>query len=623
MAHRILIACILVAVAFTCAPDFAHAATLSNVKSRDWDETHVRKVLHAFAYGGMASDEQIKTWADMRPGKAIRQMLTFDVNNELLSPAQDGSAEKCGSLAELQDFWSSDDPENPMTYYDRSRYSTLSSKQQFSEANLQRTWSKMITTRGCNPFLHKMALFLTNYHASIHISSVRVGLMRDYYDDYLAALASGAKFIDIMTVGASHAAVARAYGHQDNKVKNGVFQGNEDFAREYLQLFFGIPGTSEDSDYYETISVKNNGLLLTGMNIDKVDGAYGSVSSGDWYVAPIDFTDHVDDLGRSIWNSTWHYQSDLGVGSCLEILHAEICGATAEEKLNQLGVVAGNHPESMANVPVSLVTFFADDNLAADKIDQIRGSWAAAKFNLLKFMQKYAISEAFHSEGTFKFFTAFDRNLIAQNVNTLDNEENFAKPAFWSPYGRMSSQGVKVFEPIRNVFGHQTGIDAANNSFIFKDAYDGNTLSYYYHSTSEGTYTLSDGGEPILWQKDWASVIPVNSNGDYSVAEVSTWLWNRFIADGGKNFDVIARAQVQSLLATGYDFGFAVDPDNRDPDPFYSSEDISGGHALAAQTFTEHASTVIDLTTKEGNERIGMAINFITMTPYAFALEGK
>ncbi|MBT8058175.1 MAG: DUF1800 domain-containing protein, partial [Gammaproteobacteria bacterium] len=592
-------------------------------KSKDWDETHVRRVLRAFAYGGLTTDAQIENWAGMKPAQAIAQMLTFEVNNERLSPSEDQNSAYCGSLADLQALWSSDDPDNRMTWPDRYRYDTLGGNLQLSQTNLQRTWSKAVSTRGCNPFLHKMALFLTNYHASIHVRNTRAALIRDYYDDYVSALASGQDFIEVMTVGASHAAVARAYRHQDNSFRNGTFYGNEDFAREYLQLFFGVLGTTEDPDYYETVSIKNNALALTGMNLDKETDAYGSTSSGDWYVSPIVFTDHVDDTGRTIRNQSWHYQNELGAGSCVEILHADICGATADEKLQALGQVAGNHPESLDNIPVKLVGFFADDNLDAGKMDELRGSWVEADFDLLAFVQKYAVSTAFHHASTFKYLTAFDRNLIAQNAATLTNEENFAKPHYHAPYDRMRFQGVEVFEPIRNVFGHQTGVDAANNPYIFKNAYYQNAQQNFYHVTSQGTYTLADGGPSYLWQKDWGAVIPLDGDGQHGVAAVSDWLWNRFIGDGGKNFDLIAKAQVQSLLATGRDFGFEVDPDNRDPELFYSSADIGGDHAAAAARFAEHGAAVLDLSTVEGNERVGMAVNFITMTPYAFAMEGQ
>ena len=275
----------------------------------------------------------------------------------------------------------------------------------------------------------------------------------------------------------------------------------------------------------------------------------------------------------------------------------------------------------MANVPVNIIRFFADDNLDAGKIAEIRGSWATADFDLLSFIQAYAGSTAFHNETTYKFFTAFDRNLITQNASVLSNDEHFAKPGFYQAIGRMSAQGVKIFEPVRNVFGHQTGLDAANNSYIFKDAYGQNSVGHWYHTGSQGTYFRDSSGTGELWVKDWGAVIPVNRSGDHVVSEVAEWLWNRLIGDGGKNFDVIARAQVHSLLLTGLDFGYAVDSDN--PLTVYDSGDINGGHPLAASVFSDHGDQLMDITTLQANEWVGLAVSFISMTPYAFAMEGK
>ena len=604
-------------------PGGNEGAELNQLKKKDWGETAVRKVLHAFAYGGLASDEQIRRWATMNADQAVSEMLTFDINNELLSPSEGASGSYCGSLAGLQAFWSSDESDNPMYLYERSAYATLGSNGDLNNSNLQLTWVKAMSTRGCNPFLHKMALFLTNYHASIHIRNTRAALIRDYYDDYLQALANGDDFIQVMTVGASHAAVLRAYGHMNNRYSNGNFYGNEDFAREYLQLFFGILGTTEDQDYYETVSIKNNALVLTGMNVDRQTDAYGSDNSGDWYVSPIGFDNHTDGTGRYIGNAQYHYLNANGNASCVEVLHADICGSTADVKLEALGPVAATHPESLANVPVKLVGFFADDNLGEAKKAEIRGSWAAANFDLLNFIRAYAVSTAFHNDTTYKLFSAFDRNLIAQNGNVLTNDEHFAKPSYWSPTSRLATQGVKVFEPVRNVFGHQTGLDAANNAFLFKDAYVRNSNEFYYHTTSQGLYHHDQDQEAELWVKDWGSLLPVNGDGEHIVADVAGWLWNRFIADGGKNFDVIARAQVQALLATGLDFGYAVDSQNPDPVPFYSSSDINGGNTSAATVFQQQGAQIMDMTTLESNERVGLAVSFITMTPYAFAMEGK
>jgi hypothetical protein len=98
---------------------------LDIVEREYWTETAVRKVLHIFAYGGYASDEQITLWSEMDPQVAVREMLTFEVVNDKLSPVQDATASNGGSLEELQSFWSSDVPENPTRPDMKAAYSVV------------------------------------------------------------------------------------------------------------------------------------------------------------------------------------------------------------------------------------------------------------------------------------------------------------------------------------------------------------------------------------------------------------------------------------------------------------------------------------------------------------------
>lgn len=603
--------------------------TLSVVKSKDWNQLYVRRVLNAFAYGGLATDAQIETWGNMKPVEAVAEILTFGSVNDKLSPSEglDNTDLHCGSLAELQAFWSSNDDDfNLMNYADRYRYAVLNSNvsPSLSTGNLQRTWTKAISTRGCNPFLHKMALYLTNYHASISVHKTRAGLIRDYYDNILAGLQNGADFIELMTIAATDAALARAYGHQYSRYKDSTetFYGTDDFAREFHQLLFRIQGVTEDPVYHEDTTIEHSAWMLAGMDLDRNVGAYGSANSGDWYIGPIDFSDHYDDYTtpRYVDNHTNHYHADLGANSCLEIYNQQICGANAGEKIAALAQIAGTHPESMDNVPVTIIDFFADDNLGQAKIDAIRGSWAAANYDLLAFVRAYAASKQFHSADTFKYLTAFDRNLTIQNANTLDNEEVFGRQHYDSPLGRMNAQGAEVFEPAHDVFGGQTGYQAANNRYIFKNAYAANVNSTGFLYDVSDDYLLEAGGETQTWTKEWDAVIPVNANGEYVVAEVAEWLWNHFIDDGGKNFDPIARAQVHALLSSDRDFAYTVDSNNREA--VYTSDQILNDPQVSAVD-QANAAQLMDFSSTSSNIRVGMAVNFITMTPYAFAMEGK
>lgn len=593
----------------------ASAATLRPVSGSAWSEAHVRRVLDAFAYGGLANEAQVRAWSSSRsPARVVAEILRFDVNNNRLSPAVDANAQHCHSLEALQTFWSSDHPDNRMTYRDRWHYATLSPRQDPGHGSLQRAWTKAINTRGCNPFLFKTALFLSNYHAPVRIERIGAGLTRAYHDDYLVVLSGGGDFIDAMLTSASHAAISRAYGHQYNRTRrDGTAKVNDDFAREYFQRLFRIDGTTENRQYHETVTIENNAKLLTGMDIDKLTGAYGARSSSEWWVAPIDFSDHVDDTGRQVLNVHFHFPD------CLEILGQDICGATAYDKLASLGPIAAAHHESMRNVPVALAEWFGDDNLNSSKRAAIHGSWRRADFDLLKFLREYAASREFHAAGTFKFKSSFDRNLAIQNANVLDNEETFARELGDSPHYRMARQGVAVFAPIRGVFGHQTGLDAANNRFLFKKALAVNIESPKYLYDTEDQYTLSADGPQLTWDKDWGAVIPTDRRGRHRVRSVARWLWNRFIGDQGRLLDRLAQAQLHALLATGRDFGYTVDPSN--PNVIYSSNDLRRGPPSAVDR--AHRVSFIDLSSREGNERVGMAINFITLTPYTFAREGE
>ena len=184
----------------------------------------------------------------------------------------------------------------------------------------------------------------------------------------------------------------------------------------------------------------------------------------------------------------------------------------------------------------------------------------------------------------------------------------------------MADQGAEVFEPAHDVFGGQTGYQAANNRYIFKEAYTSNVDNTGFLYDISDTYTLEAEGPVYSWTKEWDGVIPVNADGEYVVAEVAEWLWNHFIGDGGRNFDPIARAQVHALLSSDRDFAYLVNGDNRTA--VYTSDQILNDPAVSIVDQT-NAAKLMDFSSTSSNLRVGMAVNFITMTPYAFAMEGK
>ena len=594
-------------------------AGLRTVDSEKWDVSAVRRVLQAFAFGGHATERQIGVWTRMAPRRAIVEMLSFDVVNPRLSPP-DGArlrAPLCASLSDLQDYWGSDEPGNPMRQFDRAYYQQLDEEgYQLNTLGLFLTWNRVIHTRGCNGFLHKTAFYLTNYHASIHIQNTFVALIRAYYDQTVQALAAGLKFEQLMYAAARSGALAFAYGHMLNYVHpaTGEFSGNDDFAREYFQLLFGIQGTTEDPEYHENVTIENNARLLTGMFLDIEPDRYDSQYVLDWLLNEIDFSDHQDASGRQIYNRTVHHDSRLGEGSCLEILHQPICGATADAKLRALGPVAAAHPESMASTPLKLVRFFADDRLTPEKSVALQSAWADADLDLLHFLRAYAISTQFHDPKRVKHWSAFERNMNLWNATVLDNEESFARPFFFGPIIPTLDQGGLVFAPIRDVFGGQTGNDAANDRYVFKNGWGLSVATPEYLAIDRLDYQLAENGPALTWVKEWQHVIPRSPSGGFVIRDVAEWLWDRYIADGGVHFDVLARAQVYSLLATGFDFAAVANPG--DLDRVYSSYDLTEGPA--AQVLAELAAMSMNFSDPLEQRRVGLAVNFIAMMPYSF-----
>jgi hypothetical protein len=601
----------------------ALAAGFVPIQQDQWDQTKVREVLDTFAFGGFATDAQIETWARMTPQNAIEEMLTFQPVNRKLSPVQDKTADHAGGLRNIQDFLSSNDPANATCPSERDRLALTETNGRgeviLSYEGLQYAWIAAANKRGLNPFRHKVGLWLTNYHMALR---VRPTLMREFYDSVLDALADHAPFHEVLATGATSAAVARAYGHKSNVYNNktGRFRGNDNFAREFFQLYARINGDTEDTEYHEETTIENMARTLTGMKLDQEPYIYGLTRKDQWNVAPIDFSDHVDGTGRVIGNVSEHHQG------ALEILHERISGHTAEEKIFNLAEVAIHHRESLKNLPVAIIGHFGDDNLTEDKKAAIRAEWrkvVGRPDDLLRFLRAYAISTLFHNGSRIKYRTTIDRNMTLYNLNTVDNTESYGNS--YSPRLRMRSEGGLLFEPVHEVFGGQTSLEAANSSNLFREAY--NNAVYFYDdiAKTEEECRNNSGKLVRVWKKDWARIVPAK-NGVYTVGGVSRWLWRRFIASHGdlENFGLLERAYIAGFLARGLDFGYVVNPDN--PGKGYSSDDLSSGAVAAKlkalETETIALNSTNPQTRREANRRVGMAINFITMTPFMFASKG-
>jgi hypothetical protein len=568
-------------------PDDPEHRGFTTVNDESWDVTAVRKVLHTFALGGQATDEQIQTWADMSPQNAITQMLTFGEHNAKLSPVGPEDLDRLdtrdGTLHGLSAFWSSNDAENGVPAERRDHFEI--------DNMLSELWAKAATSRGLNPFRHRIGLWETNYHLAVNLDSgVNKAQVARYYEDILGALARGAPYQDVLTTAALSAAAATQYGHRMNRYVHDECKCNEDFAREYFQLFFGILG-EDDPSYHETVTIKNMAAVLTDMEV------------------PPEHTPLEDYV---IFGTEEHYPGTL------ELLHIPVDGTTAQERVEVLSPIAIEHPESLASLPVKIVSDLADDEMTEAKAKVLREAWAdMPQKDLLAFLRDYAISTQFHRSDRVKHWTTPERYLTVTNLVTVKNEENDLDVYNLNAY---ESEGVKIFAPTHNVFGSQTGKDAADSSDVFR-------AQLNRVMDDEWQYR---GGKAVrygeTWVKDWSNLVPRGENGTFIVRDVANWLWQRFIADGLQNFGTLERAYAYALLATDSDFNELAAPGDTErvftSEELETDDDLSGlMDSLAGQTIQLDSSD--SATRQRAHERVGQAINFIVGTPYVFAEEGR
>lgn len=559
-----------------------------------WNETAVRKVLQTFAYGGFPTDAQITLWAEMTPGAAIDEIMTFAPYNSKLSPPDFDNlhAVSDGSLEGLGYFFSSDSFDNHISADKRSYYDVK------SWSAPQYNWMMAISSRGLNQFRHRIGLWETNYHMSVNQD---VGIfphpIARHYDNVIDALEYGSPYEEVLARGALNAAVAYQYGHNYNRFRNEEFEGNEDFAREFHQLFFGILGDG-DHDYHELISIKNTAMALTGME------AY-------WHPA--------EEGGPDIeitFNPDTHHTAPL------EILHTSITGTTAEEKIQQLAQVAIEHEESLDNLPVMIIQNLADDNLTPARKALIRQQWRSMETkDLLAFLKWYATSELFHSPDRIKYHTSIDRIIFLHNQMILSNRELYDE--LYNPRWRLAEESIAIFRPRHNVFGHQNGSEAFNSPAVFKHACNLSTESIWYFQQ------LQKGESSYV--KDWQHIIPKSSNGKWVVKDVARWLWQRFIADGWKHYGMLEQAHITALLSSGHDLGFLMvehNPNTDDPSLVYTEEELAdlssvpGMITYIAGECWLKLDDPDDEVRRDANIWVQRAVAFIMATPYTFLEEG-
>jgi len=598
------------------------------VTNAEWNDKAVRKVLHTLCYGSKATDQQIQEWVGMAPRFAIEEMITFDRRNEKLSPPSSDYRlpDRATTLKGFLEHMSSGGSSIPVRPSDRSSFNYM--------YRFYDLWPRMAVAWGLNPCRQRIGFWESNYHLATNVQTeVTLQQMVIYYDLIMDALADDLPYQRVLAEASKSAAVAAQYQHFNNRYdpNTGVFVGNEDFAREIHQLFFGILGYEDPMgiDHHEETTIKNTALALTDMNLDRDPGL--------GYRRP----DYVT------FGTENHYPGPL------DILNTQIPGTNAAERIDNIVEISINHPESLQNLPIIIIEGLMENELDQDKVGPIQDAWAAMPVkNLLQFIRAYAISTLFHSDNRVRYSTSFDRHVTQVNRMTLNNGEALRIGGEYSSNylpGGYDAESVEVFQPEYNVFGNQRPREASDNAAIFQNAFMVATDREYRYSKTD----CSDCNNNRRWEKDWSDAIPEDGNGAYSVDHVAKWLWNRFLGDGLKHYGPLERAHLVGLLGTRRDLllllavreqRLAADPDsdvslsrlesdyNEDVEasPWFraalTKEDVL--QPDIATLVDEIGARVMDLDVNDdddrrtANRRVGTAINFILALPFNFIQEG-
>lgn len=563
----------------------------------EWDEIAVQKVLHVFAYGGFARDAQIQAWANMSPTSAIVEMLTFDKVNLKLSPADpyDRLDLVESTLVGIAGHFSSDASRIPRDEKSAYLYGTLHSA--------SRCWYKMMGLRGINPVRNRIGYWATNYHMAANFNaSVSQDQLYDYYDMIMDALAADLSFDEVLAKAALHSAIAVQYRHYrysnydfGNYFRaDGSWHGNENFGREFFQLFFGILGYSPayTQEYHEKTTIPHMARALSDIWL-----TYHGGTNAGWDV-------------KATYGTAGQYKGSL------DILGHQVPGATAVDRVNYIAPRAITNDESLRNLPVRIIRSIADENITSQTAAGLADLWGRLpKKSLLSFLRHYAISTLFHNPHRVKYWNTIERNLLHTNMITTSNYETYRD--FYHVRDVIEAEGQKVFSLDHDVFGGQTGLDAANNSKTFKLSYDrAIERGYYYMRQNDGTG----------WRKNWGALVP----GD-SVVTTAEWLWKRFIAESPSKMGLMERYHLYALVGVGVDLACHVNP--ADPYHVFTESELGAGESKPSSALGQKLQALRTMNTglrstnasrrAAANRNMGAAIALLIALPHAFAQVGR
>ncbi len=592
-----------------------------------WNEQAVRDVLRVFAYGGAASDADITAWANMEPSVAIVEMLgMWTVNSKLANAASGGNIginPADGSLSRLSHIYGASGPATGRSDFDQKYIPWNNSP--------ARTFTQAVPTRGLNPFRQKIAYFETNYHLALNQDkSVTDVQMFRHYDtvanDIARSFRDSLGYEDVLSDMALSAPVATQYNHKKNQCSGVTFSGNEDFAREYHQLYFGILG----------VGIYRNGLT------DKTNARDGN---------PESFNDHeqitipqtaralsdiqVVQLGNDAFSDLATFGTTKHCSGNLSIYAQTNQGATAEARIKSLAKLSIAHPESKNTLPLIIISNLADENLDSanpitgtttdinTKVANIQALWASlSKKNLIEFIRKYAISSMFLNTTRVKYLSSVDRTLTNANTTVVSNSELSSGIVRYD--WEIASENISPFRPDHDVFGGQTGLEASNTDDVFRNA-NNSAVSGQFGQT--GYWSSSS----YVRVKDYRPFLPKSA--DISAEEIAKFLWRRILGDSTYSYyGSLERAHLVSILSSGRDLNYML-CGNVDVSACSTKDTITAESSVTtgatATTINNAASTTLFKTgasatsISDDNDRVGAAIDFILATPYNFIQVGK
>ena len=427
-------------------------------------------------------------------------------------------------------------------------------------------------------------------------------------------------------LAALSAPVATQYNHKKNQCDGSIFSGNEDFAREYHQLYFGILGVGIDRS-----GLANKDSIPTG-NAESFN-SHEQITIPQTARALSDI--QVVQLGNDSFSDLATYGTTKHCSGNLTVYAQNNAGATADARIKSLAKISINHPESKNTLPLIIISGLADENLDASnpligttadintKIANIQALWSSMPTkNLIEFIRKYAISTMFLNPTRVKYVSTVDRTLTNANTTVLSNAE--------LTYGivrydwEITSENINPFRPDHDVFGGQTGLEASNTDDVFRNA-NNSAVSGQFGQT--GFWSSNN----YVRVKDYRTFLPKSA--DISAEDIAKFLWRRILGDATYSYyGSLERAHLVSILSSGRDLNYML-CGNVDVTACATKDNVTAESAIttgsALATINNAAGTTLFRTgasttdLNNDNDRIGAAIDFILATPYNFIQVGK